>query len=173
MSRFRPRTLGIALVGAALASTALSLDAGAASKTAPTVAYRGAPAAPGPTQAGTKAIAYKGTPLKFALTKTTRGMGEPTVGVTKTGKVYVTTIEFDQAGGSLGSTEIHRSTDGGRSFKPFAMGAGGQAKNPTTSGSTLTSAARSTSSCSVAARSSPSSTTTARRAAAASPRSPA
>ncbi len=99
---------------------------------APTVAYQAGTALVTGKQPANKRVTYTGSPLRFASATTPRGMGEPTLGVTKRGTVYTTTIEFDGPGGATGTTVIYSSRDGGRTFKALDMGLGGTKKNPAT-----------------------------------------
>jgi hypothetical protein len=129
----RRRSTAVVLSLAVLGTVAVTAQAAPrAALHAPTVAYRAVTAVPTGVQPANKATRYTGTALRFAGATTPRGMGEPTVGVTKRGTVYTTTIEFDGPGGATGTTVIHVSRDGGRTFKPVSMGVAGTAKNPAT-----------------------------------------
>ncbi len=103
---------------------------------APTVAYRGTTVTSVTTAASNRPIAYRGTPLRFAGTTLPRDTAEPTIGVTKSGTVYVPAGEFDSAannpGASFPRTIVYSSRDGGRTFKPLNAGVGGTEANEIT-----------------------------------------
>lgn len=129
----RRRPAAAVLTAAVLGAVALTTAQAApkAPTVAPTVAFKAVPGVGSGPQPANKAIAYRGTPLRFAATKLSRDSAEPTVGVTKQGTVFTTTAAFDTPGGALARTVIHMSRDGGRSFRPIDAGIDGSESNPT------------------------------------------
>ncbi len=132
------RILAAGLAATALGALVVTAQAAAPKASAynPTVAYKGAPGVPSGYQPLNKAIAYKGTPLRFAATKIPREMAEPTLGVTKSGVVYTVAGAFDSRLNSEAKkfprTIMLMSVDGGRNFKPLKAGAGGTEANEVT-----------------------------------------
>ncbi len=129
------------VVAAALLTTACALVASAQAapssvSTAPTVAYRGALVTQTKEALVNRPVRYSGQPLRFAQTTLPREAAEPTIGVTKSGTVFVPASTFD----SKANTEARKfprtvmlmSRDGGRSFKPLNSGVTGQDSNEIT-----------------------------------------
>lgn len=133
------RALAAGAVLSSVAALIVSAQAGAstpAQKHNPTVAYHAVKAVAAGEQPGNKRIAYRGTPLRFALTKVPREMAEPTLGVTKNGSVFTVAGAFDARFNSSAKkfprTVMYLSRNGGRSFVPLKAGVGGGDTNEIT-----------------------------------------
>ena len=133
------RALAAGAVLSSFAALVISTQAEATSpkpKQAPTVAYHAVKAVAAGEQPGNVKIAYRGTPLKFAMTKIPREMAEPTLGVTKSGNVFTVAGAFDSRLNSEAKkfprTVMYLSRNGGRSFTALKAGVGGTDANEVT-----------------------------------------
>ena len=129
-ARLLPVTLGLALVGGALALSDGS--ATAARSTRPTVAYHGKIEVSQPkTRPHNSAIAYRGKPLVLQQTYVGRQSAEPTIGVDKSGTAFFAASAFDSVVGQA-HTILLRSKDTNRTWRSVQPTAAGADLHPQT-----------------------------------------